>query len=257
MDIDIAWLQELAREAGVRALFALKHMTGSMKADNTVVTNVDREIETFLKERLLAHFPDTGFLGEEFGFQGTEKEIRWAVDPIDGTTNLFHGMPIWGISIGLLRGSRPAAGVFYLPKMNEMFWGQAGKGSFLNGEPLRVEDLDEMGIEDTLCASSTAFREVDLSGTPGRLRGMGTIGTEICYTAARRFACCLSVRDKIYDVAAALCIAYEAGCSARWLSGDAVDLDDIIARRRSEAMIVAPPRLLDYLGRTLKPGRTV
>jgi len=223
-----------------------------MKADNTIVTNVDHEIEAFLKGELLARYPETGFLGEEFGFEGMEKPFQWAVDPIDGTANLFHGLPIWGISIGLLQEGNPVAGVFYMPQMGELFRGQAGEGAFLNDIPLQVSDQEKIEIEDLICASSNAFREVDFSGVPGRLRGMGTIGTEICYTATSRFACCLSVRDKIYDVAAALCIAYEAGCTACWLSGDAVDLREVIARKRREPMIIAAPRLMKYLLKTLK-----
>src|SRR5262249_53247755 len=114
----------------------------------------------------------------------------WAVDPIDGTTNMVFGVPIWGVSIGLIHEGVAQAGALYLPRTDEMFWGERGKGAFCNGIAVQVTDRAESHGEDTLGFTSKAIKMLDTSGLQGRLRCLGSIAADIAYTA-RGSLCCL------------------------------------------------------------------
>src|SRR5690349_11801321 len=106
----IEWMIEQAEAAGTMALAALPSMESEIKADATTVTNIDRMVEARLREEIAARFPGHGFFGEEFGRDSTGAEFLWAIDPIDGTVNMVHGLPQWGVSLGLLRDGQPFAG---------------------------------------------------------------------------------------------------------------------------------------------------
>src|SRR5712691_3245269 len=107
----IEWMIEQAEAAGRVAVAALPTMESEIKPDATVVTNIDRMIETRLREAIAARFPGHGFFGEEYGRADLGAEFLWAIDPVDGTANMVHGLPTWGVSLGLLRAGRPFAGV--------------------------------------------------------------------------------------------------------------------------------------------------
>src|SRR5687768_3180517 len=96
--VQLEFVAELAREAGRTALAATAGMRSELKADRSYVTNVDREVERLIRSRLEAEFPGCGYYGEETGRERLDEEWIWVVDPIDGTTNFVHGLPIWGVS---------------------------------------------------------------------------------------------------------------------------------------------------------------
>ena len=127
----------------------------TLKADQTPVTQADREAEQAIVARLSAAFPDVGFLGEEFGAQGAQGR-RWIVDPIDGTKNFIRGIPYWATLIGLEEDGEVTLGVVHAPATGETLWAQRGRGAFANGEPLRVSGVDRLG-EATLLHSSLNY----------------------------------------------------------------------------------------------------
>ena len=175
MEIDIEYVKTVAREAGDRALHLLTEMRPELKPDSSYVTNVDRETEIFVRARLEERYPDFAFLGEEFGRHGSDTAPLWAVDPIDGTTNMVFGIPLWCVSIGLLVDNIPVAGALYLPRTQELFWGEQGKGSYCNGTRLQATDRDYLHPEDTLGFTSAAIKNLDTSQLTGRLRCLGSI----------------------------------------------------------------------------------
>jgi fructose-1,6-bisphosphatase/inositol monophosphatase family enzyme len=255
---DIELVKRLVVEAGTHALERCGRVDREVKADQTLVTAVDRDTERFLAEALLAATPDFAFLGEEYGLRGPKDAPLWVCDPIDGTTGYVFGLPIWCVSVGLVHEGVPLLGALYLPRLGELFWAVKGQGAYCNGVPLRAIDRDDLHGQDAIAINSGAQRWLDLRSVPGSVFRLGSIASEVAYTARGNLCASVGKREDIKDVAAALCIAFEAGCEFRWLSGPEVDIAaftaDSIAgtAQRDDCMLYAPPRLCAMLQRTLQ-----
>ena len=131
------FIKKLLEEAGDIAIAKQETLSVSQKKDQSLVSEVDYEIELFLKERILKKFEKDLCIGEEFGFENmlTESQKRiWAIDPIDGTNPYTKGLPTWGICVGLMCEKTPLAGGFYMPKTKEIFIGEKGKGATRNSK---------------------------------------------------------------------------------------------------------------------------
>src|SRR5579875_4059896 len=138
----------IAREAGdlLRGYYR-KGVATEYKGDVDLVTEADRASEKLIVERLSAAFPDHGVYGEEGTRQRIDREYRWYIDPLDGTTNFAHGFPVFCVSMGLEHrpsGLAPdqdgilTAGIVYDPTRDELFVAEKGKGAYLNGEKIHV-----------------------------------------------------------------------------------------------------------------------
>lgn len=130
---------ELARDAGE---ITVRHFKGSFvaerKADNSFVTVADRETEKSLRARIEEVFPDDAILGEEEGGKPGTSGRHWIVDPIDGTYSFVHGVPLYGVLIGLEIDEEAIVGVVNLPALNELVCAARGVGCFWNDAPARV-----------------------------------------------------------------------------------------------------------------------
>lgn len=114
------------------------------KGPNDFVSAADREAEQRILAVLKERFPDDGYIGEETGISGsTSSEFQWCIDPLDGTSNFLKGAHNWCVSIGLLLGGRPIAGVVYDPVRKEIFEGGQGLGARCNGKALQVTEASE------------------------------------------------------------------------------------------------------------------
>ncbi len=252
--IDIEFIKATAQEAGIRALGMLEGMRPELKADHSYVTDIDRATEIFVRDRLAERTPDYAFLGEEFGQHGDPDAPLWAVDPIDGTTNMVFNLPLWCVSIGLILAGEPVAGAIYLPRTGELFWGVRGEGAFCNGARLQAKDRDDLHVEDTLGFTSGAIQRLDTSVLRGRLRCLGSIATDIAYTARGTLCSLVGWNEGAYDMAAALCMAREAGCVAEYLTGEPLDLSVILRDGKTRApFVVAPPKMAALLQSSLHP----
>ncbi len=109
-----------------------------------LVSEADRASEELLAAALLEAFPTDDWLGEEGGVRGGGGPFRWIVDPLDGTTNYVHGLPIFAVSIGLLHAGLPVAGVIHTPAMGETFHGWRGGGVWRNGAPVAVSVTNQL-----------------------------------------------------------------------------------------------------------------
>lgn len=254
--IDIEFVQQVAREAGQRAVALQASLRPELKADNSYVTEIDRSTERFVRERLEEKYPDFGFIGEEYGRHGDPDAPLWAVDPIDGTTNMVFGVPFWCVSIGLIVGGEPVAGALYAPRTDEMFYGVKGQGGYCNGVRLSATDREELHIEDTLGFTSSAVRYLPIDRVTGRIRCMGSIALDIAYTARGSYCSLVGWREGVYDMAAALCVAYEAGCVALHLNGDIFDIERMVREIKSHtSFVIAPPKLAKLLQQELGEKR--
>ncbi len=252
IDIDIEFVKETALEAGSRALKLIESMTPEFKADSSYVTDVDRETEMFVRERLASRYPDFGFLGEEYGRHGDENAPLWAVDPIDGTTNMVFGLPVWCVSIGLIYEGEAIAGAIHMPRTNDLYWAVKGQGAFCNGKKLNAIDREVLHLEDTLGFTSGAIKTLNPSHLVGRLRCIGSIAMDIAFTARGSLCCLVGLNEGAYDMAAALCMAKEAGCVSVHLNGEPMNLDAILKAGKTHApFVIAPPKMAALIQKLL------
>jgi histidinol-phosphatase len=152
---------DAARAAGALALRYFRSDVRVMrKADQTPVTQADQEAEAAIVERLRPAFPDVGFLGEEFGAQGSQSR-RWIVDPIDGTKNFVRGIPYWATLIALEEEGEVTLGVVHSPATGELYWARRGQGAWLDGAALRVSRVDRLADAMLVHSSLNLLRPLD------------------------------------------------------------------------------------------------
>lgn len=250
---DVEVVKEIVVDAGQRALEHWGRIAVEYKADTSMVTAADRDTERLLEERLSTAHPGFAFVGEEYGWRGSRDAPVWACDPIDGTTNFVVGLPHWCVSVGLLHNGVPEMGVVYLPVLDELFWAVRGEGAWCNGRPLQAEDGDDLHPEDTLCLTSNALKTLNTEALVCRLRCLGSIATELVYTARGNLRGVVGLSEGIVDIGAALCVCGEAGCRFHYLRGPEVCVGDLLSQARTtEHFVYAPPRRMAFLQRTLR-----
>jgi histidinol-phosphatase len=136
--------REAAEAAGAVALrYFREGVAVDWKADQSPVTRADRESEETIVSRLSAVAPGIGFLGEEFGAQGSQ-ERRWIIDPIDATRNFVRGIPYWAVLIALEEAGEITVGVVHAPATGETLWGARGLGAFSDRQRLQVSGVDRL-----------------------------------------------------------------------------------------------------------------
>ena len=253
----LEWIIQQAEAAGQAALAALPTMASETKPDASLVTNIDRMIETRLREEIAARFPSHGFVGEEYGRADAQTEFVWAIDPIDGTANMVHGLPAWAISLGLVRAGQPVVGVIHLPVLEETYAATAGGGAAMNGRSIHAADLITLRRDDTIGIGSEAIHRVDLTHFISRQRNFGAVAVHLAYTDRGALRGNVSGEDKLWDIAAGLLIATEAGCRAEWLSGGEVSLESWLdSTQPGDLLLVAPHRILAALRAAFLGGRS-
>lgn len=207
-------IQLRRRESGFRI---------SKKAENDLVTEVDLECEHMCRDVLAERFPDHDILAEELGGGSPSAQAsrwRWVFDPLDGTTNYAHGLPVFCSSLGLEVDGRTDVGAIYDPTRRELFTAERGQGAYLNGARLAVSDTD--GLRDSLLVTGFPYDVAQDAGDLvalfgsflGRaqaVRRLGSAALDLCYVAAGRFEGFWEQHLKPWDVCAGALIVEEAG----------------------------------------------
>jgi myo-inositol-1(or 4)-monophosphatase len=166
------------------------------------------------------------------------------------------GIPIWGVSIGLLHEGAPVAGVFYMPELDDLFAAERGSGAFLNGSRVRPDARGVVDQNSLVAFNSDAFQELDFR-TPAMLRNLGSAAAHGCYVASGSLTAAVFHLWRTWDLAAALCIAFEAGAVARYLDGTPLtSLADMPPLAAGEPMILGPECAVETLlsGVTSRPA---
>lgn len=211
--------------------------TISKKGAIDLVTEVDLECERMFRAVIAERFPDHDILAEEFGGTppgGAASRYRWIFDPVDGTTNYAHGLPIFCASLGVEIDGRVEAGAIYDPSRKELFTAERGEGAFLNGIALKVSD--ETSLVDGLLVTGFPYdvhtRGEDLVGLFGAFLGrsravrrLGSAALDLCYVAAGRFDAFWEQLLKPWDVAAGALMLEEAGGRITGMDGTPFDLN--------------------------------
>src|SRR5580658_1956417 len=222
---------QTALEAARAAAEVIQHfyrhnVAVTLKADKSPVTEADLKAEEAIQAVLRARFPSYGFYGEETGQQAMGAESVWLVDPIDGTKSFVRECPFFSTQIALMRAGRLVLGVSCASAYGELAWAQEGAGAFLDGTPIRVSAVQELGNAilstgnlKTLAASSTGWSRFGaLVGRVNRLRGYGDF---LHYHLLARGALDAVIESdvNILDIAALSVIVREAGGCFTDLSG--------------------------------------
>lgn len=149
---------EFAKAGGDSTLnYFKKSFELERKADQSPVTNADREAETVIREKIKKYFPDHGIIGEEYGKENEHSEVVWILDPIDGTKSFIHGIPFYTTLIGVLVQNKPEIGVIYAPALGEMVSAVTGGGCYLNGDPVKVRECTGLAEATLLTTDVTSF----------------------------------------------------------------------------------------------------
>ncbi len=246
---ELCHVLELAREASELARERAARVTPSEKENLSYVTDLDHHLETMIRARLSELFPADRLTGEEYAAAGGDGPRTWSIDPIDGTGNLVHGLPLWAISIGLLDRGEPVLGVIAVPPQNELFWATKGGGAWKDGRTIRAADEQaRFHKQDNMCVGTNALRMIDPRTLPGRLRSLGSVCCELVYTSMGRIAASTFMEAHLHDLAAGAVIAHEAGCRFGTLDGRLLTPAQFLASTPLRVpTFVAPARRLDAL----------
>jgi myo-inositol-1(or 4)-monophosphatase len=244
----------LAAEAATLARARAASVTPVEKANQSFVTDIDHDIEQLIRRRLAEWFPNDQITGEEYAPEGGSGSRMWSIDPIDGTGNLVHGLPLWAISIGLLDRGEPVLGVVAIPPLGELYWAVQGQGAWLDGRRLQASDADSIHNQDNICIGTNALRFLDPRSVPGRLRDLGSACCEQVFVAANRLQACTFLGEAMHDIAAGVVISSEAGCDFGTLGCERLDPAGMVRRTPiATPTFVAPPRRLRALERLARP----
>ncbi|HUI72274.1 MAG TPA: inositol monophosphatase [Spirochaetia bacterium] len=223
-----------AREAG--AFLHRNHggaMTVETKEDNSLVTNVDREAERMIVERILAAFPGHDIVAEETGRTSRGSDHCWIVDPLDGTHNYIRGIGAYGVSIGVQKAGEFVAGVLFMPETDELYVAERGSGAFRNDTRIHVSQ------RSTLSSCAMSFDSELRLETERKLRVLGELcprifnirligssARNLSHIAEGSLDGVIEFSDKVWDFAAGAVIVTEAGGRITSFAGAGLGLSD-------------------------------
>lgn len=212
---------ELAREVGdyiYKSAHRMKrvHYKGAID----LVTEFDRKSQDLIVRRLARKYPGYGILSEEDISLDVDAPVKWIVDPLDGTTNFAHGLPIWAISIALENRGKIILGIVYDPTRKEMFYAIKGEGAFLNGKKIKVSKVNELDQSLLVTGFPYDIRSAkdnnlnhfsNFAVRAQAVRRLGSAALDLCYTACGRFDGYWELKLSPWDQAAGSLILREAG----------------------------------------------
>lgn len=227
--IELTKLLEVAKESALMAGAILKEGYGttfnisSKEGKNNLVTEYDYKAEKVIIDNIKKYFPDHIFLAEESGNTGNDiDKIRWIIDPLDGTVNFAHSLPIFSVSIAAEFNNEIFCGAIYQPMLNELFYASKGYGAFLNNNPISVSKNSDFessflvtgfpyNINTNPHNCIDHFVSIIQRGIP--IRRLGSAAIDMAYVACGRFDGFWEINLNPWDVAAGIILVKEAGGS--------------------------------------------
>lgn len=247
---------EWVKQAGeiLRAGYGKRH-TITLKGRVDLVTEVDAQSEALLLSLLRGKYPDHTIYAEESGEINGGNGHTWYIDPVDGTTNYAHGLPFFCISIAYAEHGKLRLGVVYDPITDECFSAEAGKGAWLNGEPIHVSGTEELissllvtgfpyNIATTQNTNLNYFAR--FANLTQGVRRLGSAALDLCYVACGRIDGYWEMGLKPWDMTAGALINQEAGAKVTTMTGDENFL------RPPYDLIVANPTLHSRMLQTIR-----
>ncbi len=227
---------DIAKEAGKIQLSYFGNISSISKKSTNIdlLTNADIESENLIISRIKDIYPTHSIISEETSSQIRDSEYTWIIDPLDGTTNFAHNLPIFAVSIALKRMNKIICGVVYNPTADKCFYAEHKKGAFLNDIAIHPTQTDN--LSDSLLATGFPYlhdEKYDLSflifkdfydKTRG-LRRLGAAALDLCFVAMGRFDGFYEYNLNAWDICAGSLIAHEAGCNVSDWDGNNFPLD--------------------------------
>lgn len=230
-----------------------QHGALTAKGDRDMASETDYAVERALRDFLREKTPDINFLGEEEGTTGRfDSELTWALDPIDGTANFIHGLPLCAVSLGLIRNGRPVLGVIDLPFLGLRYSALEGEGAYEGSRRLRASHTDSLrdavvAIGDYAVGNNAERKNRlrlavthQLAAKAQRVRMLGSAAVDLAWVADGQLDASIILANKPWDTAAGVLLAREAGAAV-------VDKDGSPHTFNSTATITASPALATEL----------
>ena len=197
--------------------------------EKDIVTIADKESEAFIIDYIRSHFPTHGIISEESGSKNEDRDYRWIIDPLDGTTNFWRGLPVFCVSIALEYKEEAILGVVFAPYLHECFYAIKHKGAWLNNKLLSCSD--NALLSQSVVATGMPYdraenpdnnlQEINKIALCVRgLRRMGSAAIDLCYVAAGFFDAYWELNLNRWDIAAGQLIAKEAGAIVQPIRSD-------------------------------------
>lgn len=208
MSKDLEFLMELVKDA---SLLIDDEFEVKAKDDNgDLITNFDYEIERFIIDRIKQDYPNFSIISEEFNSNNELNDNCFTIDPLDGTINFAHNIPIWGIQVACIRDKKTCAAVIYLPKLNELYYADKN-GAFLNGTPISVNNCEiNKGIY-TVEGPGNILGELKMKKISKQYRDFHCAAINFAYVACGRFSATNFVWDTLWDYVPGQFIVEQAG----------------------------------------------
>ncbi len=229
------WAEEVGEYQ--RSMFRQNFKVSSKTEKIDLVSEVDKKSEEMLVSLIKDNYPDDKILAEEGGWiSGNKKENdrAWVIDPLDGTVNYVHGFHIFAISLACLVEGELKAGLIHMPLLEEFYSAQRGRGSFFNGEPIRVGNNSR--LETAIIATGFPYDHQQndrlvlelfsrVLPKTGGIRRTGSAAYDLCLVARGIFDGFWEIKLEPWDIAAAVLIVKEAGGAVTNFSGEDISLE--------------------------------
>ena len=228
-------LSETAREAGEKLLEYFGHLHSNEivhKGKTDLVSVADRTAEQLIRAKLNKAYPEIGFHGEESGGVPFDQGKIFETDPLDGTNNFIHGMPLFCVSLAYVENGVSQAGVVYAPLLNELFSAKRGEGAWLNGKPLHVSTVSNLIDAEVESGYSCVRAQLPKDNAPIIeelvhkvlcVRVIGSFALSLCWLAAGRFDAAWELKLGPWDWAAGKLLVEEAGGKVTDVTGAPLD----------------------------------
>ena len=188
------------------------------KGDRNFATELDHKAEEMIVSKIKQEFPEHGILAEEKERRNLDHDWLWIIDPLDGTHNFMRSIDIFGVSVGLVHKNEFVLGVIYMPKNDELYTAEKGKGAYKNGERIYVSKNSE--FKDCSISFDSSIRYSPKKMLPVlekvahkvfNVRMLGSSARLLTYVAEGKFDFAIEYHDRPWDFAGGVCIIKEAG----------------------------------------------
>lgn len=241
LDTVLPYIVQLAQSAGK---LQMEYLDSSVKMQNKtsqvdLVTEVDQRCEELISSNLHRTFPEHQILGEEGGAQASPSNspYKWVIDPLDGTTNYVHQVPVFATSIALLKDTTPILGVVHSEPLKRTYTAISGQGAFLNSTPIHCSEAFEVNASVVATGfpydrATTEKNNVNyvahMIPLVRGVRRLGVAALDACFVAEGVFDAYWELKVRLWDIAAGVLIAQEAGATVHYLDGQQPYTYDIL-----------------------------
>lgn len=212
--------------------------TVTAKGDRDMVTDVDHAVEAMIRQRLAEATPGIDFLGEENSPSGATVDPGWMLDPIDGTANYVRGLDLCGISLALVAGTEPVVAVIDLPMLDQRYTAVQGSGAFAGDARLHVSGISRLDEAIVAVGDSATHLVAPVAAQVQRVRMLGSAALDLALLAAGVIDASISLDTDVWDTAAGVLVAREAGAHIRDIHGNPWTPE-------SRMLVASCPALLD------------